>query len=771
MVDSEFTPGGNEIAAEIWPILFWSKLLGNCPIVTPEVTNIKSPAEIHTAEGNENCQYRFYPKISLTAALNAVLISCFTLFSALFIINVVFQHPFLIHSMVNYGEFPKFAEPRNGTLSSFYSETQIVFMKTVISLLVHGFHQIYQIVQIVFAWACVVELAEFLNSWTYYSSEFNNLFGHLSMSVEKCVLPGIRIFRRRLLLYYVAIPTFLLTPMFVFIGFTVQGWGGLCILSIAIQLVPRALLEDSKCLITYKALQQTFAGIRQGIELTTKTNIALQPSTVKAWKNLIEFTRLQCQRAGKMQSSLQLLVLCLTVLTITVFVFSLFVQKALDPVQQNTMFLILCVGFSAKLVGRLYFKIVLAETITAEEQNICNALSKLNMGFETSDILLYLQVQQILILLQQSPISISYSGYAVLKKSLLLGLHVLTLRYNYSLKFVSSKESNSSSYSDSQIKLVSIAAKVLSSGFLQSFQIYEIWFAWTTAGELVNFLNCWAFFAKQFDQCFREINITVQSAFIPNLRKVRRKLFIFLGVIPVFTLLPFYLIVNQASQRLTYISLVSVGLQLIPRRFLEEGKIYMMFAILQESYAQIGYGITTWAQRGAKIDAAVVQFWKRLIIFIRAQCNLVSKIHSGLELVLSFYSMVGVTVLVFILINYTALESNGRNLGFLSLSACFTIALLLRLYAKCSMAEEITVQEQKVSNLLCNLSAERDSCDVPLQLQFQQIYSLLQQSPITINMGSYGTLNKRLVLTVFGQVVTYLIVLLQLNSSMRNIEN
>ncbi|CAG7832449.1 unnamed protein product [Allacma fusca] len=159
------------------------------------------------------------------------------------------------------------------------------------------------------------------------------------------------------------------------------------------------------------------------------------------------------------------------------------------------------------------------------------------------------------------------------------------------------------------------------------------------------------------------------------------------------------------------------GLQLIPRRFLEEAKVLMMFSVLQESYAQIRYGITTSAQKRTKIDAAVVQFWKRLIIYTRNQCNLVSKIQSRLELVISFSSMVVLTILAFVLINYTSLESNGRNLGFLSLSFCFTIALLLRLYTKCVMAEKITLQEHKISCFLCELSSESDPYDVPLQLQ------------------------------------------------------
>ncbi|CAG7717675.1 unnamed protein product [Allacma fusca] len=141
-----------------------------------------------------------------------------------------------------------------------------------------------------------------------------------------------------------------------------------------------------------------------------------------------------------------------------------------------------------------------------------------------------------------------------------------------------------------------------------------------------------------------------------------------------------------------------------------------------------------------KVQAETIKAWGDLLEDFRSQSALLQKTQSTMQLILLAFFTISSTIFIFVAVNISAIENDDGKIYFLCLAVGFPIISIARLYGKIISAEKVTME---ISGIL----------------------NRIRHSPIKISFGNYVTLNKRLLLKVIGQILTYLIVLMQVQSS------
>ncbi|CAG7722736.1 unnamed protein product [Allacma fusca] len=93
----------------------------------------------------------------------------------------------------------------------------------------------------------------------------------------------------------------------------------------------------------------------------------------------------------------------------------------------------------------------------------------------------------------------------------------------------------------------------------------------------------------------------------------------------------------------------------------------------------------------------------------------------------------------------------------------YVVVCFIRLYFKTRKAENVTAAEVRVHDALFALNEFPQAIEV--QLELQGMRNTITATPSRIAFGNYVVLHKGVIITIFAQVVTYLIVLLQFDSA------
>ncbi|CAG7734315.1 unnamed protein product, partial [Allacma fusca] len=149
--------------------------------------------------------------------------------------------------------------------------------------------------------------------------------------------------------------------------------------------------------------------------------------------------------------------------------------------------------------------------------------------------------------------------------------------------------------------------------------------------------------------------------------------------------------------------------------------------------------------------------WRKLIEQVREQCALISEYQKPSQLLFTSRAIVITTLALFAVLNIP--PNLGPVLLFHIASGGFAAIQILRLYAKAVNADKVTDEEQKIAKLLSTINTDVFEGSIALQVKFT--HDLIVTNPTRIVLGSVVHFNKGLLLSVFNQVVTYLIVLMQ----------
>ncbi|CAG7728996.1 unnamed protein product [Allacma fusca] len=137
-----------------------------------------------------------------------------------------------------------------------------------------------------------------------------------------------------------------------------------------------------------------------------------------------------------------------------------------------------------------------------------------------------------------------------------------------------------------------------------------------------------------------------------------------------------------------------------------------------------------------------------------------SKFLSQREMFLVLQCILLSTSCLFCIANFPIKDETSigsTSLFFFWLYVCFNT--FLRIYVKTLQAEKITAAEKDLVTAIALLKWKHTDLAMLHEIKF--LHDLMVADPIRIKFGNYLTYNQRVVLTIVGQVVTYLIVLMQ----------
>ncbi|CAG7818114.1 unnamed protein product [Allacma fusca] len=297
-------------------------------------------------------------------------------------------------------------------------------------------------------------------------------------------------------------------------------------------------------------------------------------------------------------------------------------------------------------------------------------------------------------------------------------------------------------YNASQIELLDIIYGRAGALFYQLVLIMELVFSWWTAKDFARFVNNWEIFRHKYEQQFDPSYNNAWRNITLNLCRFKKKLLIVYTAIPVSFFIPVFALLNIKFSHWTQITfMISSTLQLIPRSLLEDAQMLFSYKILESCYIEVKKDIAAVVERDmGKVKAETIKAWGDLIDNVRSQSTLLQKTQSTMQLILLAFFTVSSTLFIFVTVNSNAIENDDSKIYFLCLAVGFPIFAIARLYAKIISAEKVTME---ISGIL----------------------SRIRQSPIKISFGNYVTLSKKLLLNVIGQILTYLIVLMQIETS------
>ncbi|CAG7818113.1 unnamed protein product [Allacma fusca] len=320
-------------------------------------------------------------------------------------------------------------------------------------------------------------------------------------------------------------------------------------------------------------------------------------------------------------------------------------------------------------------------------------------------------------------------------------------------------------YNVNQIKFLKIVFVKIANTCFELLVFLEFAFSLGSAKSFAKFLNNWGIFMKKFEKEFCRLHFDAVFMITVHIRRFKKILFIIYAIVSVLLFIPFNFsnIYQRKWDNMTF-TVVSF-LQFIPRSLMEDLKALVSYKTLEVSYLEVGNTISARAEKeGLNIQASTIKGWGDLIEIIRNQSNLLQETQSSAQLSLIGISTILSTIYIFLAVNYKAIDEDGKTF-FLLLVLGILIFSLVRLYFKIVAAEKITMQEEALCLILANINIGNDFAGIPAQLQVSRILTRIQQKPIKISFSNYVTLNKKLLLSVLGQILTYLIVLMQILSS------
>ncbi|CAG7635285.1 unnamed protein product, partial [Allacma fusca] len=167
-----------------------------------------------------------------------------------------------------------------------------------------------------------------------------------------------------------------------------------------------------------------------------------------------------------------------------------------------------------------------------------------------------------------------------------------------------------------------------------------------------------------------------------------------------------------------------------------------------------------------KPTVLAVQSWREILEQIRSQCTLAGQCLMPLQLTFLVNLLLVGTVCVYVSVNGFG---NGKLSILVSvMNGSLATVLLGRLYFKILYAEKIMeanfVIERGVARSLMEIDCT--GCSSLVMSQIRMTHDVLVKTPSRINFGNYVVLNKRLFLGISGQIITYLVVLMQFFSSL-----
>ena len=214
-----------------------------------------------------------------------------------------------------------------------------------------------QVSECALGWAETKSFANFLNSWASYEQSFRNCFPDFDATRS---IQYLAVCRRKLLVYYAAVPFGTLTLLFAF--------GIPTCFPIAFSYVVHVLVglvEDSKVIMSCEVIATCYKSLNEAIhEVVAKQDEKLMLGSVLKWKQLVLFLRKQVVAAGDYQKYHQLSVMVCSVFLISGFSYVI-LNGTFDSVHASALQALLGV-VGLVCVVRVYGKVLVAGRVTNE---------------------------------------------------------------------------------------------------------------------------------------------------------------------------------------------------------------------------------------------------------------------------------------------------------------------------------------------------------------------------------------------------------------------
>ncbi|CAG7734266.1 unnamed protein product [Allacma fusca] len=211
---------------------------------------------------------------------------------------------------------------------------------------------------------------------------------------------------------------------------------------------------------------------------------------------------------------------------------------------------------------------------------------------------------------------------------------------------------------------------------------------------------------------------------------------------------------------------IIIPLQMVVMYYVDDADFIIQCDIASEFYRQIEMVLVETQEHLMGNDRSIrledAQKWHQLLKrnrMIVGQIGSITKIPQ----LLSLLEVTGnLTVFLYSIFNLATSLNSPEN-AFLKTTAGYTFVGLIRLHFKTRKAEQVTDAEGRVHDALFALNEFPQALEV--QLELQGMRNTITATPARIAFGNYVVLHKGVLLSIFNQVVTYLIVLLQFDKS------
>ncbi|CAG7833062.1 unnamed protein product [Allacma fusca] len=390
----------NQISEPFRLVVAVLKALGNSPI---------SSRRISSRSVNEPERVIFEVNyFSVTTISSAVIAFLMLILSSLFFINIGLGQSFLVTGIISYHDFDRIlreeessANPVRGMVQKTYVITACIMVGELIS-----------------RWWHAKKFVHFLNKWNGFELKLAKAFPHFDYDYDFLTLMNLR---DNLILFYVTYPSMVLIPAFLVVYCSrFNVFAKLLGILICSQFIAVSLLEDVKVIMSYKALQQAFHQVRKCIVHFKKIGGTMDADVALSWGQLIQYIREQCDRASRYQKFEELFRLIGYTGLVTLFVY--IILNGWDHAQKrgSVLFILSSVGYGGMLLGRIYFKAVMADEIAQEEFQVARAVLKIDT--KNCDHLTNLELKTLVDVITLSPAKISFGNYITLNKRLLLAI-------------------------------------------------------------------------------------------------------------------------------------------------------------------------------------------------------------------------------------------------------------------------------------------------------------------------------------------------------------
>ncbi|CAG7825983.1 unnamed protein product [Allacma fusca] len=281
--------------------------------------------------------------------------------------------------------------------------------------------------------------------------------------------------------------------------------------------------------------------------------------------------------------------------------------------------------------------------------------------------------------------------------------------------------------------------------FIPGIQSVEIILSWMESNNFANFLNNFREFLSEYFSTFP----FAQGLLRQNITHLRNKFLLFYAIVPTLLGLALVLYTNLQEDSITGVLACFLMSHITFVSSLEDVKIKL--SIIRSI-------------KWETLTASKVKSWRNVIHNIRMQAKLAGDWQKLHQLTLMIGFIVLITQAAFVLLSGSP---SSPNYGlFLSVSISYILMMVGRIYLKIYAANQICQEEFKIAREL--VYADIPENEFALQLEVKFLHDMIQQKPCLIKFGSFATLNKKLILGIASQIVSYLIVLMQFYQSENN---